>query len=57
MDVRFIDKIKIIGEWNWEKLSRCIVCNLPIENNEPALMCPYCRNWARRLNRSDLIEK
>ena len=45
---RFKSTVSIIGEWNWEKLSRCIVCNLPIKENDPALKCPYCKNYAHR---------
>ncbi|MHA1232676.1 MAG: hypothetical protein ACTSRP_21200 [Candidatus Helarchaeota archaeon] len=46
MTERFVSKVSTVGEWNWERLSRCIVCNLPIKENEKAVKCPHCRNWA-----------
>ncbi|TFF89556.1 MAG: hypothetical protein EU549_00155 [Promethearchaeota archaeon] len=48
MTERFIGNISTIGEWNWEKLSRCIVCNLPIKQDEAVTKCPYCGRYAHR---------
>ncbi|MBD3230051.1 MAG: hypothetical protein GF329_17870 [Candidatus Lokiarchaeota archaeon] len=48
MTERFVSSTSIIGEWNWEKLSRCIVCNLPIKQNENVIKCPHCKKYAHR---------
>ena len=41
-----IDSEKIIGEWDWTKRERCIVCNLPIADNEEVGRCPHCAHSA-----------
>ena len=37
---------EIIGEWDWNKRERCIVCNLPINNSDKIGRCPKCSHSA-----------
>jgi len=46
MSERFTYTIRIVGEWDWERSARCIVCNLPIKKGDKTLKCPYCKNYA-----------
>ena len=43
---RFITSEEIIGEWDWHKRERCIVCNLPIKKDEQIGRCPHCNHPA-----------
>lgn len=37
---------EIIGEWDWNKRERCIVCNLTIKNGDEIGRCPECGHSA-----------
>ena len=41
-----ISSEEIIGEWDWTKRERCIVCNLPIKQDEMRGRCPDCGHSA-----------
>ena len=56
---RFIlGKISFLGEWNWHKQDKCIVCGLPIkyEQKDEKLYCPHCRNPAHRTHLLEWIK-
>ena len=36
----------IIGEWDWNKRERCIVCNLEIKEGDIIGRCPKCGHAA-----------
>ena len=39
---------ELIGEWDWNKVDRCIVCNLSIKKEERIAHCPSCGHPAHR---------
>jgi hypothetical protein len=41
-----ISSEEIIGEWDWNRRERCIVCNLPIAQEEKLARCPDCGHSA-----------
>ncbi len=43
---RFTTTEEIIGEWDWDKKERCIVCNLYIRKEEKIGRCPHCNHPA-----------
>jgi endogenous inhibitor of DNA gyrase (YacG/DUF329 family) len=51
----FISDTVSIGQWSWDKL-KCIVCNLPIRENQQKLFCPYCGNSAHRTHLLEWIK-
>jgi len=47
---------EIIGEWDWNKVDRCIVCNLPIQKEDIIARCPDCGNPAHRAHLLEWIK-
>ncbi|MEM3585844.1 MAG: hypothetical protein QXO71_00860 [Candidatus Jordarchaeaceae archaeon] len=43
-----ISDIKVIGTWDFTKLSRCTVCNLEIKEENRKVHCPFCGLPAHR---------
>ncbi len=43
-----ISNVKVIGEWDWTKPQRCMVCILEIKENDDVVYCPYCYHPAHR---------
>jgi len=45
-----IGKITSIGEWNWNVVEKCMVCALPIKDDQEneKVYCPHCRNPAHK---------
>ncbi len=43
-----IGKTTFLGEWNWNIVEKCMVCALPIKDEEKneKVYCPHCRNPA-----------
>jgi predicted RNA-binding Zn-ribbon protein involved in translation (DUF1610 family) len=39
---------ELIGEWDWNKVERCIVCNLAMRKEDPIAHCPACGHPAHR---------
>ncbi|MHA1301796.1 MAG: hypothetical protein ACTSO9_20440 [Candidatus Helarchaeota archaeon] len=53
-----IGKILSLGEWDWTKKEKCIVCALPINEDDesPKVYCPHCRNPAHKNHILDWIK-
>ncbi|MHA1377770.1 MAG: zinc finger domain-containing protein [Candidatus Helarchaeota archaeon] len=45
-----IGKITSLGEWDWTKKEKCMVCGLPIkeEQEHEKVYCPHCLNAAHK---------
>jgi len=51
-----ISSEEIIGEWDWNKVDRCSVCNLLIKKEEPIAHCPSCKHPAHRTHLLEWIK-
>jgi len=43
-----ISNVKIVGEWDWTKPQRCMICALEIRDTDDVVFCPYCYYPAHR---------